>query len=286
MSQNMPTVSVLTPIYNTNPQHLRECIESVLNQTFSDFEFIILNDSPDNTALDDIVASYSDGRIRYVRNDVNMGISASRNRLLDMARGKYVAIFDHDDVCMPDRLEKSVAILDSKPWVGVVSGWMRFFDGPDADFIRQYPEHDLDIRTMLCQDCFVAHTASMIRKSVLDSHGIRYEAAFTPAEDYRLWARLMPYTHFYNIPSVLVHYRNHDARTSISQQSRMRACWRAISTDIRNSYPEYYRVLRQREDMNATTFRLRLFGLIPLVKIKNNRLMLFECIPICRIMWQ
>ena len=285
MSQSTPTVSVLTPIYNTNPQQLRECIESVLDQTFSDFEFIILNDSPDNTALDDIVASYSDGRIRYVRNDVNMGISASRNRLLDMARGKYIAIFDHDDICMPDRLEKSVAILDARPWVGVVSGWMHFFDGPDADFIRQYPENDTDIRTMLCQDCFVAHTASMIRKSVLDGHNIRYESAFSPAEDYRLWARLMPYTQFYNIPCVLVRYRNHDNRTSISQQTRMRMCWRAISSDIRNSNPEYTRMLRRRDDMGATTFRLRAFGVVPLLKIKNNRLFLFECIPLCRIMW-
>lgn len=286
MSQSTPIVSVLTPIYNTNPQHLRECIESVLNQTFSDFEFIILNDSPDNTALDDIVASYSDVRIRYVRNDVNMGISASRNRLLDMARGKYIAIFDHDDICMPDRLEKSVAILDARPWVGVVSGWMHFFDGPDADFVRRYPENDTDIRTMLCQDCFVAHTAAMIRKSVLDGHNIRYEAAFSPAEDYRLWARLMPYTQFYNIPCVLVRYRNHDNRTSISQQTRMRMRWRAISSDIRNSNPEYTRMLRRRDDMGATTFRLRAFGVVPLLKIKNNRLFLFECIPLCRIMWQ
>ena len=279
----MPTVSVLTPIYNTNLEHLQKCIESILNQTLTDFEFIILNDSPDNTDLEKFVLSFQDKRIRYIKNDKNIGISASRNKLIDLARGKYIAVFDHDDISHPTRLEKQVAFMNANPYVGVVGTWAHWFG--KKDFIRKNPEYDTDIKIRLTDVCAIMHTTAMIRKSVLVENDIEYEAFYTPAEDYRLWARLMPYTHFYNIPSVLVHYRNHAARTSISQQSRMRACWHAISTDIRNSYPEYYRVLRQREDMNATTFRLRLFGLIPLVKIKNNRLMLFECIPICRIMW-
>ena len=105
----MPKVSVLVPIYNTNETHLREMIESVLNQSFSDFEFLLLNDSPNNKKLKEIIESYHDNRIIYEENPQNMGISASRNRLLDLAKGEYLAIFDHDDVCLPDRFELQVA---------------------------------------------------------------------------------------------------------------------------------------------------------------------------------
>ncbi|MDO4423824.1 MAG: glycosyltransferase family A protein, partial [Pseudomonadota bacterium] len=95
-----------------NHAHLRACIESILNQTYADFEFIILNDSPENTELGQIVKSYNDARIKYVCNDKNIGISASRNKLIDLARGKYLAIFDHDDISHPSRLERQVRFLD------------------------------------------------------------------------------------------------------------------------------------------------------------------------------
>ena len=107
--QTCPRVSVLTPIYNTNPAHLREMIESILNQTFTDFEFLILNDSPDNAKIEKIVKSYKDKRIKYFKNETNMGITPSRNKLLKMARGEYIAVFDHDDISVPTRLEREVA---------------------------------------------------------------------------------------------------------------------------------------------------------------------------------
>ena len=85
----MPKISVLMPIYNTPKEYLKEAIESILNQTFTDFEFLILNDSPDNTELDKIVASYKDKRIRYSKNEKNLGITPSRNKLIDIAKGDY-----------------------------------------------------------------------------------------------------------------------------------------------------------------------------------------------------
>ena len=100
-----PKISVLTPVYNTKPDALRAMIDSILSQTFTDFEFLILNDSPNNTELDNIVMSYTDKRIRYMKNDCNMGITKSRNKLIDLARGEYLAIADHDDISMPDRLK-------------------------------------------------------------------------------------------------------------------------------------------------------------------------------------
>ena len=281
MSKN-PKVSVLTPIYNTNPAHLREMIESILNQTFTDFEFLILNDSPKNTEIEKIVLEYAkqDKRVKYSKNDKNMGITPSRNKLLKMARGEYLAIFDHDDVSVPTRLEQQVAYLDANPCVGVVSGWLQYF-GIDNS-IWKTPEHDTDIRVMTCDSCYVAHTAAMMRKSILVDNNIEYEEFYTPAEDYRLWARLVDVTHFYNIQSVLVKYRWNGENTSVAQNDKRESARRAIYLEYRDEHPGIYDEFKKVSP--NTMFRLRLFG-IPLIKIKKNTIYLFEFIPLFKIKW-
>ncbi|MBD5400732.1 glycosyltransferase family 2 protein [bacterium] len=283
---NNPTVSVLTPIYNTRPEYLRECIESVLGQTFTDFEFIILNDSPNNIQLDRIVAEYNDPRIRYYKNDRNMGISASRNRLVELARGRYLAIFDHDDVCMPERLAAQVDFLDKNPDIGVVSALMQVFTNSGPKCILHAPEYDTDIKVMLTRDCCIAHSAAMIRRTLFTDNHIEYDAYCSPAEDYRLWARLMGITHFHNIQCVLVRYRDYPEQTSVRVRCQMRRCHDAIALDIQNRYPAYWREMRRSDNANITVFRLRLFGRIPLLKIKNNRIYLFECIPVFKVKWR
>lgn len=283
MPAKTPRVSVLTPIYNTNPTHLRECIESILNQTYTDFEFLILNDSPDNKEIEKIVLGYAkqDKRIKYSKNDKNMGITPSRNKLLKMARGEYLAIFDHDDISVPTRLEQEVAYLDTNPEVGVVSGWLQYF-GTDNN-IWKTPEFDTDIRIMICDSCYVAHTAAMIRKSVLVESNIEYEEFYTPAEDYQLWVRLMEVTHFYNIQDVLVKYRWTGDNTSCRQNDKRESARRAIYTRVRDTHPGLYTEFVKQSP--NTMFRLRLFG-IPLLKIKKNKVYLFEFIPICKIWWR
>ena len=276
----MPRVSVLTPLYNTNPVHLREMIESILNQTFTDFEFLILSDSPDNTEIDEIVASYHDKRIKYSKNERNMGITPSRNKLLKMACGEYVAIFDHDDISVPERLALCVEYLDKNPHVGVVSGWLQFF-GTDDSLVKN-PESDTDIKIYTTVNCYVAHTAAMIRKSVLTDHNIEYEEYYTPAEDYRLWARLMDVTHFHNLQTVLVRYRWFGNNTSATFANRTEVARRSISLQLQNKYPSYYREYCRRFEPE-TRIKVRLFGFIPLFKIKHNWFYLFECIPVCRI---
>lgn len=121
----MPDVSVLTPIYNTDPTILKITIESILNQSFKNFEFIILNDSPENSEIEEIVRSYNDPRIRYLKNKKNLGISESRNVLLHASRGKYIAILDHDDISKVNRLEKQFQYLENNPFIGVVGCWIK-----------------------------------------------------------------------------------------------------------------------------------------------------------------
>ncbi len=273
-----PKVSVLTPIYNTNPQHLRECIESILNQTFTDFEFIILNDSPDNIEIQQIVKSYPDARIRYYRNEKNMGISASRNKLLELAQGEYVAIFDHDDISMPKRLEKEVAYLDANPHVGVVYGKVRLLDWKRGYHVfRKFPQYDHEIRCSLTMGCYCVHTATMLRKSILVDNGIRYEEFFSPCEDYQLFNRLLDKTHFYCIQEVLVLYRNHAGNTTSLQKAKMRRISKAIRLDIQNRYPAYF--------YRYQNFRLKLylFGFFPFIKAKRGWIYLFGFIPIFKV---
>lgn len=285
MLTKTPRVSVLTPIYNTNPTHLRQMIESILNQTFSNFEFLILNDSPNNKELGKIVKSYKDKRIRYYENKKNLGISASRNRLLDLARGEYLAIFDHDDISAPERLAKEVKVLDANPFLGAVSGQIKYFDCKKEGYITGNPEHDYEIRCALTDGCYFAHTAAMLRKSILDKNNIRYEACFSPCEDYQLWNRLMDITQFYNIQDVLVLYRAFDGNTTHAQKIKMGRYHNAISLEIQNRYPAHHRYWSRFGNPHRTQFRLRFLG-IPLLKIKNNTLYLFECIPVFTIKWK
>ncbi len=273
----MSKVSVLTPVFNTNPAHLRQCIESVLGQTFADFEFIILNDSPDNLELEKIILSYRDKRIRYKKNETNIGISASRNKLIDLARGQYLAIFDHDDISHPNRLAEQVHFLDTHPYVGVVGTWVHWFG--ERNFIRKNPEYDTDIKIQMTDRCAVMHTSAMIRKSLLADNNITYEEQYTPAEDYRLWGRLMKYTDFHNIQSVLVEYRCDANNTSHKQKQMMDIAHKSIQMQICNEYPMY----RLAFERDIRRVRFRLFGKIPIIKIKNKWALLFDCIPVVKI---
>ena len=259
----MPKVSILMPIYNTKEEYLREAIESVLCQTFTDFEYIILNNSPTNTEMDRIVGSYKDERIRYVKAEYEMGISKGRNKLMELARGEYYAVLDHDDVCLPTRLEEEVKVLDEHPEIGVVGTLYERF--PKSKGISKLPEYSETIEQYLMEGCAVLHPSSMIRASVLKNNNIKYEEEFTPAEDYALWCRLIGKTKFYNIQKVLMKYRWHETNTSKLQDDKRLEAVEKIHTflkiDQRNLWKEVHE--------NCTWIvRGKLFGLIPIIRIQ------------------
>lgn len=213
----MPKVSVLTPLYKTRPEYLREAIESILAQSFGDFEFLILDDCPSDDRRQ-IVSNYRDARIHYSKNDSNLGISASRNLLIEKARGQYLAVFDHDDISLPDRLAKEVAWLDEHPDTGVVSSQAIFL--PEGT-ITKHPESNVDIKLGLMGACCIMHTGAMMRKALLLKTGIRYEPQFSPAEDYMLFLRLIKHTMFYNLHEPLVKYRFVEDNTTFLQKEKM-----------------------------------------------------------------
>lgn len=270
-----PKVSVLTPLYHTDLKQLDEMIQSVLVQTWTDFEFLLLNDSPDDLTLKEKILSYSDPRIRYIENEQNCGISRSRNILIEEAKGEYLAILDHDDICYPDRLKLQVEYLDQNKSVGVVSGGT-------SDVVtgkgRTFPEDNFDIKKELMYGCCVVHSAAMIRKSVLIQANIRYEEIYSPAEDYRLWIRLIEVTMFHNLKAPLIKYRNHQNNTSHRQAALMRDRDMVIKSEAWRTYP-YLK--------NCSDYWYYLFSFIPFIKSKNNngsiKFYLFGVIPFIKI---
>ena len=292
---NTPKISVLTPIYNTAHDALKAMIESILSQTYSDFEFLVLNDSPDNTALKDIVLSYNDARIKYIENECNLGITKSRNKLIDLARGQYLAIADHDDISVPNRLELESKFLDNNPHVGAVGGnVIEIKDGKEHKTSPR-PINDHDIKISLINDAYVCnpvHSGCMIRKSVLDTFGIRYKEEFSPCEDRMLFMDLIPFTFFHNLPEVVLKYLWDGNNTTLRHWQRMTDLPQTIVANARAKYPIYYDEWKQLQKHKPAQFTktFRLFGCIPFITIKSHRdckkIYLFDKIQLMRIKYK
>ncbi|MBQ8750080.1 MAG: glycosyltransferase [Alphaproteobacteria bacterium] len=262
----MPKISVLTPIYSPQELHLRIAIESILNQTFKDFEFIILNDCPEDIKSESIVYSYKDERIIYLKNEQNLGISASRNKLISLAKGKYLAIFDHDDISLPLRLATQNEYLDTHKDCGVVGSFYTTIS-KNKNQIKTYPINHDEIKKAMLSGMSVLHTSLMIRKSILTKHNISYKQQFFPAEDYAFCGDLIDKTTFHNIPEVLVKYRNHKQNTSSKNSELMRTQDLAIKKILRQKHNKLW----QEIEVNKTTItRSKLFNIIPTITTKEK----------------
>ncbi|HEX7076608.1 MAG TPA: glycosyltransferase [Hyphomicrobiaceae bacterium] len=212
--QISPQVSVLMSAYNAEA-HLHDAVESILGQTFTDFEFIIVDDgSTDATPA--ILASCGDPRIRILTNDRNVGLTASLNRGLAVCRGAYVARQDADDRSLPQRLEKQVRWLGEHPEVALVGTAYRAFDeARGIDAIHRLPATDGAIRWhMLFHNAF-CHSSVMFRAEATGRHGSSYDETLPFAQDYEFWQRLLQSGRGANLPDPLVEHRVHgDAITS------------------------------------------------------------------------
>jgi len=274
----MPKVSVVIPVYKPQEEHLRLAIDSVLSQSFHDFELLLLDDCPEDASAENVIHAYRDPRIKYTRNKKNLGISASRNKLLEMAQGEYIAIMDHDDISLPDRFARQVAYLDEHPETGVVGCRVR--EIPSGKIVS-YLRDDHALRLALMRGCAIPHSAAMVRKKVLVEHKIRYEEQFSPAEDYALWCRLLPHTQFHNLEDILFEYRLHRANTSKLQTDKMDKASYAVRAFLIAGNPALHLEFLQRA---AHVTRVKLFGCIPFLKIvrQYNRISvkLFEIIPL------
>lgn len=200
MASKTPTVSVCMPVYNAAP-YLKECIDSILAQTYKDFELLIVDDGSTDDSVD-IVKSYSDPRIRLILNEHDY--IGSLNLLLDEARGKYIARMDADDVMMPYRLQAQFGYMEKHAEVGVLGGGVQKFGKQSGIMILL---HKVTMQDMV-NACCMAHPSVMIRASICKQYGLYYEEDFKYAEDYRLWMQMMKHEIvFCNLPTPVIKYR-------------------------------------------------------------------------------
>ena len=194
------------PTYNVAP-YVKEAIESVLQQTYRDFELLVIDDcSTDNTV--EVVRGIEDERIRIVQNEKNVGLAENLNRGLSHITTEYVARMDGDDIAEPYWLEREVAVLDSHPEIGICSGGFKRF-GSVKSLVR-FPERHEDILANMLFECSVI--VPTFRMSLYRDHGLHYSTEAFPAEDYRFWAECMRVTRIHNIQETLFHYRMHPAQ--------------------------------------------------------------------------
>lgn len=198
-------VTVFMPVYNGG-NYLSEAIESILNQTFKDFELLIINDgSTDNS--EEIIKGYKDSRIKYVVNKKNMGIIKTLNKGLDLIQSEYIARMDADDISLPTRLEKQIDFMDKHRDIAVSGTSMLniYSDGKTKKgIVKNDPRQ---IKTMLLFTNALAHPTIIIRKKIIDEENLTYNESHQAVEDYGLWVKMSFTNKLANLQEILLKYR-------------------------------------------------------------------------------
>lgn len=202
-----PIISVVMPAYNAE-HYIAEAIDSILNQTYSDFELIIVNDgSQDKT--EEIVLSYSDDRIKYLKNETNLGICKTLNKGINVAKGRYIARMDSDDISLPSRLGTQFIFMERHPNIVVAGSDIIIFGDGISPHLGAMLHNPQECKAgLLFNSCF-AHPSVIIRKEVLEKEHLIYKDEYKGLEDFELWWQLAKYGDLTNIHKPLLKYRRH-----------------------------------------------------------------------------
>jgi glycosyltransferase involved in cell wall biosynthesis len=226
MTVNPPMVSVVMPVYRCE-RYIKGSIESILNQSYVDFELIIVSD--DSTPeMREILDKFQlcDSRVKVIH-QVRKGYFFSRNQCCQLAKGTYIAVMDCDDLSYAGRLLTQVQFLESHPDVGVVGSWFKIIDESGNVLGKQYcPTLPLVVRWTLLFGNALGHGTVMMRRKVLEEVGFYNSGDIGFCEDYDLWIRLLKITNIANIPEFLLKYRIRNE--SITQQQHLLLCLNAI----------------------------------------------------------
>ncbi len=207
-------VSILLPVYNAS-SFLDEAIKSILNQSFGDFELIIMNDGSKDQSKE-IILSYSDIRIQYIENETNLGLIKTLNKGIGLSSGEYIIRMDADDICEPQRIEKQIRFMEKHPDVGVCGTWAHVINNKGditGKIVNQTSPPFLSVSLLFSVP--LIHPAVCFRSSVLKKH--LYQEV-PVAEDFDLWCRINQDTQMANIPEYLFRYRWHDTNISKEKQ--------------------------------------------------------------------
>ncbi len=208
----MPQISIVMPVFNRE-KYIKYSVESILNQTFKDFEFIIVNDGSKDKTLS-IIKSYNDKRIKILNNETNKGIVFSRNRGLKAAQGKYIGMFDSDDIAMPEKFKIQYDFLENNPKIAMVGSWVKWIDRNGNTLKKRWKLTQSDKKIpaiMLFRNYFIQSTV-LIRKEAIPE-GF-YSPGFDIVEDSKMWFDVSLKHNVANIHKYLVLYRVHSENIS------------------------------------------------------------------------
>lgn len=222
LSASSPIVSVVLPVWNC-PGYVGAAIESILSQTFQDFEFIIIDDgSTDETPS--VLKRYQDARIRHVRHE-NRGLAGTLNVGIELARGKYIARQDQDDLSRPERLAKQMAYMESHASCALLGTWAQILEGERlSERFHKHPSEVHRIRYALLLNNPFVHSSVILRTDVVRGlGGYSTDSSRQPPEDFELWSRIARVAEVANLPSVLLSYREIPGSMSRQGPSPFRA---------------------------------------------------------------
>lgn len=221
-------VSIVLPVYNAQ-ETIAEAIYSILCQTFVDFELILINDGSTDDS-ESVIGYFKDPRIQYYTNEKNKGLIYTLNRGISLAKGKYIARMDADDIAMPTRLEKQIRIMEQNSNIIVCGTRIKYFGVVKRNGEFMAPETSEENKAWLLEEVCFAHPTVMIRKDVLINNQIFYNSDYKNCEDYKLWVDLSEYGDYYNIQEPLLKYRLSDTqitqKTNTIQLENARRCRR------------------------------------------------------------
>lgn len=254
-----PKISVLMSVYKEPLEWLHQSIDSILQQTFQEFEFIIVNDNPDRGDAISLLTDYAekDARIKLLFNEVNIGLTKSLNKGLVVAKGKYIARMDADDISLPERFEKQIAYMDEHLDVVVLGTMVKHFGKKSwwkPNEAKSFTDEDLKAQ-MLFGNC-IAHPTAMIRKKILDENNIRYDEQYRHSQDYRLWEQLVPYGHFAKLKQALLLYRVSDQQITKKSSSSQSKLSQDISYRCQNRWLDGEGMCYSIDDIKANPFRI------------------------------
>ena len=224
-----PLITVLMPVYNAE-KYLKEAIDSILQQTFVDFEFLIINDGSTDSSKE-IILSYSDPRIIYIENQTNKKLVETLNIGLNLARGKYIARMDADDIAFPERLKLQYKFMENNPKVAASGTAFEVF-GNNSEIFRYEINHN-KIRFNMLYYTQICHPSAIIRKEILDKFNIRYNTKYFNAEDLDLFVTIGEVAELANITDVLFKYREHSENvTHLYKQIRNEDTKKVIKSEF------------------------------------------------------
>lgn len=247
-----PAISVVMSAYNAAP-FLKECIDSILTQTFEDFELIVVDDGSTDHSVE-IVQSYTDTRIRLIKSEHNY--IQSLNKGIGLAKGKYVARMDADDIMFPERLEEEFKFMEEHPDIDVCGSYVKVFNGKGIYPLPMPTKHN-DIAAIMVIQCPFYHPTVMLRmekiRNLFFANGkcCLYDAQYKYGEDYALWVKLLKQNfRFGGIPKALLHYRISNQQITSAHKDELNAFAKQVRTEM-NVYAESVVKEQASEEINS-----------------------------------